>query len=104
MQPAVPLSSPYTAEPFDAAIPRPDELAFDEVMRLFGTLEAPEIDELNGEYHARLLANPSRVRRAIWQATLSNPVFPAPGWARRSAAAARATTSFGIEAAWSAGF
>ncbi len=48
-------------------------LSTSQLLQLFNTLEAPSIEEMDGEYAAYLLAQPSWIAHAIGQATLHNP-------------------------------
>lgn len=45
----------------------------DELRRLFATLEAPALEEMSGEYSARLLAQPNWLATLSGQAMLTNP-------------------------------
>lgn len=56
----------------------PDLLAMDfkNLMALFGKLPAPTIREMNGEYAARLLAQPSPLAHFIGNLTVNSPLMP----------------------------
>ncbi len=45
-----------------------------QLQELFTTLDAPDLAEMNGEYAACLLAQPSLLTKVIGQATLHNPL------------------------------
>lgn len=45
----------------------------DELLRLFATLEAPALEEMSGEYSARLLAQPNWLATLAGGAVLTNP-------------------------------
>lgn len=47
-----------------------------DLMALFARLPAPGIDEMNGEFAARLLAQPGALAQVIGQATVNNPLAP----------------------------
>ncbi len=48
-------------------------LSTDALCRLFGTLEAPDLGEMQGEYRARLLAQPHWLATMAGRALLENP-------------------------------
>ncbi|MCH7337920.1 hypothetical protein [Acinetobacter sp. NIPH 2699] len=48
-------------------------LSLEELLDLFQTLDSPSIEEMNGEFAARLLAQPNWVANTIGQITLNNP-------------------------------
>lgn len=50
-----------------------DGLSAEELLRLFVTLEAPDITEMQGEYSARLLAQPYWLATVLGQTILKNP-------------------------------
>ena len=52
------------------------DLSFNELIELFSTLEAPAIEELDGEYAARPLAGPDAVRERLWGLAVANPIYP----------------------------
>ncbi len=47
-----------------------------ELTELFETLECPKLEEMNGEYAARLLRQPSRLAAISGNIILNNPVLP----------------------------
>ena len=47
-----------------------------ELMALFAILPAPDMSEMDGEFAARLLAQPSTAAQLIGQLTVSNPLMP----------------------------
>jgi hypothetical protein len=47
-----------------------------ELMALFSTLDAPTIHEMNGEYAATLLKQPSLVATVVGYAAIYNPIMP----------------------------
>jgi hypothetical protein len=51
-------------------------LGCDELLALFCTLEAPTIAEMNGEFTASMLRQPSMFAVAFWTWALRNPVWP----------------------------
>ena len=53
-----------------------EHLGCRELMALFATLDAPPLAEMNGEYAASLLAQPSFLAGLIGRATVNNPVMP----------------------------
>jgi len=61
--------------------PRPadidlDKLSFKELLALFAKLQAPGLAEMDGEFSARLLAQPSWLASAVGQLTVNNPLMP----------------------------
>ncbi len=52
---------------------RLQSLSIQQRLQLFKTLEAPEIEEMQGEYAACLLAQPNWLANVVGQATLHNP-------------------------------
>ena len=52
------------------------QLSVEELLELFKTLEAPSIDEMNGEYAASLLRQPSVLAAISGWATVVNPLMP----------------------------
>lgn len=53
-----------------------DELSAGELLQLFATLEAPDIPEMEGEYAARLLKQPSWLANVAGRAVLENSFQP----------------------------
>lgn len=51
-------------------------LSVEELLALFATLEAPSIAEMNGEYTASLLRQPSLIAAVSGWATVVNPLMP----------------------------
>lgn len=51
-------------------------LSFKELLALFAKLEAPRITDMDGEFAARLLAQPSWLAAAVGQLTVNNPLMP----------------------------
>lgn len=49
---------------------------FKDLMTLFGQLPAPTVGEMDGEFAARLLAQPSAIARLIGNVTVNNPLMP----------------------------
>lgn len=58
-----------------AAIDLP-RLGFKDTLALFAKLDAPALADMNGEYAARLLSQPSWLATVIGQATVNNPLAP----------------------------
>jgi hypothetical protein len=52
-----------------------DRLACGELMELFRTLPAPSLEELDGEYATRLLAQPMPLLRQVYGALIYNPML-----------------------------
>jgi len=51
-------------------------MSFKELMALFSGLSAPEMSEVNGEFAARLLAQPSALAQFTGNLTVNNPLMP----------------------------
>ena len=51
-------------------------MSFKELMALFSGLSAPELSEMNGEFAARLLAQPSALAQFTGNLTVNNPLMP----------------------------
>jgi hypothetical protein len=51
-------------------------MSFKDLMALFGTLPAPSVKEMDGEFAARLLAQPSALAQLIGNLTVNNPLTP----------------------------
>ncbi|RZI81871.1 MAG: hypothetical protein EOP38_17795 [Rubrivivax sp.] len=51
-------------------------LSFKETLALFAKLQAPALADMDGEYEARLLKQPSWLAQTIGQLTISNPLMP----------------------------
>lgn len=51
-------------------------MGFKELMALFSGLSAPEISEMDGEFAARLLAQPSALAQFTGNLTVNNPLMP----------------------------
>ncbi len=51
-------------------------MSFKDLMALFGKLPAPSIKEMDGEFAARLLAQPSALAQLIGNLTVNNPFMP----------------------------
>jgi hypothetical protein len=51
-------------------------LCFKDLMALFARLPAPTVDEMNGEFSASLLAQPSALAQLIGALTVANPLMP----------------------------
>lgn len=51
-------------------------MGFKELLALFARLPAPAVQDMHGEYAARLLAQPNAVAQAIGHATINNPLMP----------------------------
>lgn len=51
-------------------------MRFKDLMALFARLPAPSIEEMDGEFAARLLAQPSAVAQLIGNLTVNNPLMP----------------------------
>jgi hypothetical protein len=51
-------------------------MSFKELMALFSGLSAPEMSEMNGEFAARLLAQPSALAQFTGNLTVNNPLMP----------------------------
>lgn len=51
-------------------------MGFKDLMALFGKLPAPTVAEMDGEFAARLLAQPSAMARLIGNLTVNNPFMP----------------------------
>lgn len=54
-----------------------------EILDIFATLEAPDLQEMNGEYKAHLLQQPGLLRHLFGQASVANPLAPWLGKAFR---------------------
>lgn len=52
------------------------ELSFKETLALFAKLDAPALADMNGEYAAQLLSQPSWLATVIGHATVKNPLAP----------------------------
>lgn len=66
------------AVPATPALTESDLLAMNvkDLMALFGRLPAPSMSEMDGEFAARLLAQPSPLAQFIGNLTVNNPVMP----------------------------
>lgn len=62
--------------PAPKTLSRLSAMPVDELMTLFKTLDAPALDEMNGEYTATLLRQPSLFATIAGRATVGNPVLP----------------------------
>jgi hypothetical protein len=51
-------------------------MSFKELMALFGQLPAPTVADMDGEFSARLLAQPSALAQLIGKLTVNNPLMP----------------------------
>lgn len=51
-------------------------MRFKDLMALFARLPAPSIEEMDGEFAARLLAQPSAAAQLIGNLTVNNPLMP----------------------------
>lgn len=51
-------------------------MSFKDLMVLFGKLPAPSIQEMDGEFAARLLAQPGALAQLIGNLTVNNPLMP----------------------------
>jgi hypothetical protein len=51
-------------------------MSFHELMALFAKSAAPTVQQMNGEFSARLLAQPSKVAQFIGDITVNNPLMP----------------------------
>ena len=51
-------------------------MRFKDLMALFGKLPAPSLQEMDGEFAARLLAQPNAVAQVIGHLTVNNPLMP----------------------------
>ena len=51
-------------------------MSFKDLMALFGKLPAPSIQEMDGEFAAHLLAQPSALAQLIGNLTVNNPFMP----------------------------
>ena len=51
-------------------------MGFKELMALFSGLSAPDLSEMNGEFAARLLAQPSALAQFTGNLTVNNPLMP----------------------------
>lgn len=69
------MSSTHFSAP---ALTEADLLAmrFKELIGLFSGLSAPELSEMNGEFAARLLAQPSALAQFTGNLTVNNPLMP----------------------------
>jgi hypothetical protein len=74
----MPFKIMRTVQPATRTLTEADLLAmpFKELMALFGTLPAPSVKEMNGEFAARLLAQPSTLAQLIGNLTVNNPLMP----------------------------
>lgn len=59
-----------------AVPPSVDRMSVAELLQLFGALPAPALAELNGEYRARLLRQPTLLARLGGRLAVSNPLAP----------------------------
>lgn len=51
-------------------------MSFKDLMALFGALPAPAVKDMDGEFAARLLAQPSALAHLIGHLTVNNPLMP----------------------------
>lgn len=51
-------------------------MSLKELMALFAKSAAPTVQQMNGEFAARLLTQPSRLAQVIGQVTVNNPLMP----------------------------
>ncbi len=53
-----------------------EQLSTEELLKVFQTLPAPKISEMDGEFAARLLQQPSTLARFFGQVSVANPLMP----------------------------
>jgi len=74
----MPFKTMSTSHAFAPELTESDLLAmrFKDLMALFGRLESPTVKDMDGEFAARLLAQPGALAHLIGHLTVNNPVMP----------------------------